>query len=366
MFLTVTSPLSFSDVPHVFGDTPAQRWCESERGEGVQLLKGCAAGHMMTMEMSTPLSAYEQQPLNSFVQAPLTSLALPIQMAQLSQQQMPFVQLAQNQLLQGQQLVMPFNQGQAIQFQGQAPQQLQTMQGQNGQFFQQVPIMCGDGQQILAQVPVQTVPQQAAPAMQGQVLGQFIQTDNGGFIFQPSLVVEQMPNGTPQSLLCNAAPQITMDTSQQTVGQVVQMQQQMQPVSAGTQTTDTSLMIPGSTNTTTVSTSSVTTNTSTATTTSTASPATPQRIPIMVEDAKEDDKPLYVNAKQYHRILKRRQARAKLEACGKIPKYRRKYLHESRHNHALKRMRGIGGRFFSIKDEPDTDIKEVGFAQAVI
>nr|KAG5702951.1 hypothetical protein BaRGS_034724 [Batillaria attramentaria] len=66
---------------------------------------------MMTMEMSTPLSAYEQQPLNSFVQAPLTSLALPIQMAQLSQQ------LAQNQLLQGQQLVMPFNQGQAIQFQ---------------------------------------------------------------------------------------------------------------------------------------------------------------------------------------------------------------------------------------------------------
>ena len=36
-----------------------------------------------------------------------------------------------------------------------------------------------------------------------------------------------------------------------------------------------------------------------------------------------DDQPLYVNAKQYHRILKRRQQRAKLEAQGKIPKERR-------------------------------------------
>ena len=45
------------------------------------------------------------------------------------------------------------------------------------------------------------------------------------------------------------------------------------------------------------------------------------RFPLSSGDMMEEE-PLYVNAKQYHRILKRRQARARLEAEGKIPKQR--------------------------------------------
>lgn len=46
-----------------------------------------------------------------------------------------------------------------------------------------------------------------------------------------------------------------------------------------------------------------------------------QRVQIPGQEFLEEE-PLYVNAKQYKRILKRRQARAKLEAEGKIPKER--------------------------------------------
>merc|ERR1719290_841821 len=88
-----------------------------------------------------------------------------------------------------------------------------------------------------------------------------------------------------------------------------------------------------------------------------ASSTNNQRLPITTGPEILEEEPLYVNAKQYHRILKRRQARAKLEAEGRIPKERKKYLHESRHLHALKRVRGEGGKFNSGKDGPYPDVK---------
>jgi hypothetical protein len=72
-----------------------------------------------------------------------------------------------------------------------------------------------------------------------------------------------------------------------------------------------------------------------------------------------EESPLYVNAKQFHRILKRRVARQRLEEQLRLTsKGRKPYLHESRHNHAMRRPRGPGGRFLTAEEVAAMESKD--------
>ncbi|KAJ8963917.1 hypothetical protein NQ314_005245 [Rhamnusium bicolor] len=257
--------------------------------------------------------------------------------------------------------------GQVV-IQGVAPQQVQVMQMNTGQVIQgangqqimvhtvppggQIQVATPGGAQGLQQIQVVPVSslQQGQVLVQPQQQAQLVQTADGQtFIYHPMAIesggIQQTAptvlningnlvqiGGTPQTATANstvAQTTVASPTTQQVVPQTLTTGSPNQLAMANgnlVMVRNTADMVPGT------------------------SGQQFQRVQIPGTEFLEEE-PLYVNAKQYRRILKRRQARAKLEA---EEKYLRndlqcmvKYLHESRHRHAMNRIRGEGGRFHS-------------------